>query len=398
MTTTGGAPSSGGSVYSYDGDGRRVKKVVGAVTTFFVYDAAGRVVAEYGNEQAQGSGTSYLTQDSLGSTRVVTGQQQEVKGRYDYLPFGEEVYVGRFNYGGNDDIRQKFASYERDNETSLDYAKARYYSSAQGRFTSVDPLMASAKPVNPQTWNRYTYVLNRPTIAIDPNGLSIIVVVVAPRSNGGDGHATVQVFDRDGQGVNVRGDSNRIEGKAVGVNGPRRDVSGGDTPFGVYRILPNYRGSNENGTQGGEAGVSARGKDTRFGTGIITMEPVSGEAVDNGRSAIDIHGGGRPLDQALEDQQPLTPTEGCVRVHNEDINSLISTVNNQATNGDPVVNIFVGDAPTLNSIADQQDSKNGTYLYPELRNAGFGSPDKQGRLPGSTGHENADPPREEHDR
>ena len=70
MTTTGGAPSSGGSAYGYGGDARRVKKVVGASTTVFVYDAAGRVVAEYGNEQAQGSGTSYLTQDMLGSSII----------------------------------------------------------------------------------------------------------------------------------------------------------------------------------------------------------------------------------------------------------------------------------------------------------------------------------------
>src|ERR1041385_8803811 len=31
------------------------------------------------------------------------------------------------------------------------------YASTQGRFTSVDPLLASAKRRNPQTWNRYTY-------------------------------------------------------------------------------------------------------------------------------------------------------------------------------------------------------------------------------------------------
>ena len=44
LTGAGGGPSSGGSSYSYDGGGQRVKKVVGAVTTVFVYDAAGRMV------------------------------------------------------------------------------------------------------------------------------------------------------------------------------------------------------------------------------------------------------------------------------------------------------------------------------------------------------------------
>ena len=44
----GGASSSGGADYYYDGEGRRVKKVAGVVTTIFVYNAAGQLVAEYG--------------------------------------------------------------------------------------------------------------------------------------------------------------------------------------------------------------------------------------------------------------------------------------------------------------------------------------------------------------
>ncbi len=48
--------------------------------------------------------------------------------------------------------------------------KARYYSSVQGRFTSVDPSRKSIKPSDPQTWNRYTYCLNNPLLYIDKNG------------------------------------------------------------------------------------------------------------------------------------------------------------------------------------------------------------------------------------
>ncbi|PYP85422.1 MAG: hypothetical protein DMF61_16295 [Blastocatellia bacterium AA13] len=36
--------------------------------------------------------------------------------------------------------RPKFTQKERDAESGLDYFLARYYSSAQGRFTSVDPV------------------------------------------------------------------------------------------------------------------------------------------------------------------------------------------------------------------------------------------------------------------
>jgi len=51
---------------------------------------------------------------------------------------------------------------------------ARYFSSAQGRFTSPDPLLASALLTDPQTWNRYAYVRNDPVNLVDPDGRAVI--------------------------------------------------------------------------------------------------------------------------------------------------------------------------------------------------------------------------------
>jgi RHS repeat-associated protein len=62
---------------------------------------------------------------------------------------------------------------ERDVESGLDYFWARYYSSSQGRFTSVDPENAGADSSYPQTWNGYSYALNTPTIFIDPDGREV---------------------------------------------------------------------------------------------------------------------------------------------------------------------------------------------------------------------------------
>jgi hypothetical protein len=42
----------------------------------------------------------------------------------------------------------------------------------EGRFTSPDPLQASARPSAPQSWNRYSYVLNNPLKLVDPTGLA----------------------------------------------------------------------------------------------------------------------------------------------------------------------------------------------------------------------------------
>src|SRR5690348_11967740 len=60
---------------------------------------------------------------------------------------------------------------ERDTESGLDYFGARYFSGAQGRFTSPDPLLSSGRPWEPQSWNRYAYTLNNPLRYTDPLGL-----------------------------------------------------------------------------------------------------------------------------------------------------------------------------------------------------------------------------------
>jgi RHS repeat-associated protein len=60
-------------------------------------------------------------------------------------------------------------------ETGLDYFGARYFSAAQGRFTTPD-WSATPQPVpyadlaNPQTLNLYAYVRNNPLSRVDPDG------------------------------------------------------------------------------------------------------------------------------------------------------------------------------------------------------------------------------------
>ena len=164
--------------YYYDGNGRRVKKVVGWVTTVFVYDVGGKLVAEYSTQQADTSTTSYLTSDILGSPRVITNSAGAVVLRRDLMPFGEELSADTANrttalkFGhGNDNVRQRFTGYEKDIETGLDFAEARYYDNRSGRFTAVDPLLASGNSADPQSFNRYAYVANNPVISTDSTGM-----------------------------------------------------------------------------------------------------------------------------------------------------------------------------------------------------------------------------------
>ena len=52
----------------------------------------------------------------------------------------------------------------------LDYFGARYFSSAQGRFVLPDPSPMGVALGDPQSWNLYAYVRNRPTRSVDKNG------------------------------------------------------------------------------------------------------------------------------------------------------------------------------------------------------------------------------------
>lgn len=64
----------------------------------------------------------------------------------------------------------RFTSKERDSETGLDYFGARYFSGAQGRFTSPDKPFADQHPEDPQSWNLYGYVRNNPLAHVDSDG------------------------------------------------------------------------------------------------------------------------------------------------------------------------------------------------------------------------------------
>jgi RHS repeat-associated protein len=195
VTTTSGAV-----LYGYDADGRRVTKGGGATAPVtYVYDAKGQLAAEYGISAAP-AGTTYLTADALGSTRSVTDGSGGELERRDYYPFGGTIAAtvgnGRACTGscpslstyGADLVRWQFTGKERDGESGLDYFGARYFSGAQGRFTSpdewaggiVDPFTGGqvgqpgplpyADIADPQTFNKYAYVRNNPLRYTDPDG------------------------------------------------------------------------------------------------------------------------------------------------------------------------------------------------------------------------------------
>ena len=103
-----------------------------------------------------------LTTDGNGT---VVGDQGHYPGVYPERSRRRESW-----YSISTTTKWQFTTYERDPESGLDYAVFRYDSSRLGRFMSPDPLAGTI--FNPQSLNRYAYVLNDPVNLIDPLGLS----------------------------------------------------------------------------------------------------------------------------------------------------------------------------------------------------------------------------------
>ena len=119
-------------------------------------------------EDTAGTG-NFLFHDKLGSPRVTGSASGGLEDDNDYLPFGGVVS----NYGSSpSDNLTLFTGYESDRvQDNTDYAVNRNLSTSMMRFNRPDPYDGSYDPSNPQSLNRYSYVLNRPLTYTDRSGL-----------------------------------------------------------------------------------------------------------------------------------------------------------------------------------------------------------------------------------
>ena len=188
-------PSSGGTEqYSYSPDNLRVWKLTPAGgEELDFYGAFGERLgvypivnfSPYGYYVFQGPINGYFagkiiwSQQTGSNGSVVSGTGLEVaqnrlgsvagsypNGTY-YYPYGEDT--------GTPLLGENFATYYRDGTTGLDYARNRYYSPILGRFLSPD-LGNPGYLSNPQSLNRYIYVLDDPINSRDPEGLCTVMI------------------------------------------------------------------------------------------------------------------------------------------------------------------------------------------------------------------------------
>ena len=182
---------NGGAVaLQYDGDGNRVAKTVGGVTTRYLVDdlnptgyaqvveelvgGAGQRTYTYGlqrinqNQLVSGVWTpSFYGYDALGSVRVLTDATGAVTDTYDYDAWGNSM-----NVTGTTANVYRYRGEQFDGDLGLYYLRARYFNPLTGRFLSRDPEDVE----DPPSLHRYMYAAADPVDRADPTGMDYAYV------------------------------------------------------------------------------------------------------------------------------------------------------------------------------------------------------------------------------
>jgi len=181
LTTVNGGISAR---FTYDGDGNRVKSVMGGVTTYYVgnyFEWTGSTTSMvkyyYAGSQRvamrQGSSTLfYLSGDHLGSTSLTTNSSGGKVAELRYHPWGGT----RFS-SGTTPTSYQFTGQRNDYYIKLYHMGARMYDPELGRFISPDSIVPDFS--NPQSLNRYSYVYNDPLKYTDPSGHNPLLATAA---------------------------------------------------------------------------------------------------------------------------------------------------------------------------------------------------------------------------
>jgi RHS repeat-associated protein len=178
IATYAGVPTT--TTFIYDGDGGRMKKIVGTTTTRYISklyecDTTGantscsRFIWAGDKRIATVAVTSgavhYWHGDHLGSSSVITDSTGAKVQALTYYPYGDI----RTNVPGTPvNVPYKYTGKELDTSSNLYFYESRYYHAIFGRFISPDTIVPNL--YDPQSLNRYSYARNNPLIYTDPTG------------------------------------------------------------------------------------------------------------------------------------------------------------------------------------------------------------------------------------
>lgn len=147
----------------------------------------------------------------LGSERVSVSAAGALEDDIDYYPFGATLSYSSTGSGN----LYTFTGDESDTESSTLHTAFRQHSPSLGRWLRPDPYNGSYNLANPQSLNRYSYVLNMPMQRFDPLGLE-----------------DCDTFDADGNCVVNSGPPDSGGGGGGGGGGGSGGGGGGTCPAG----------------------------------------------------------------------------------------------------------------------------------------------------------------------
>jgi RHS repeat-associated protein len=167
------------SMNTYNALGQRVEDVTQSSTTEEAYGVDGALLARYTGDSNSRSFVPFKGRllaeyycggvildhpDEIGSATTATDCTGKNVQERLYYPFGEF-----WNGAGSLGMHQEFAQLPDYDPETDQYNTANRHYTPMGRWLSPDPLGGDI--TNPQSLNRYAYVLNNPTTLVDPLGL-----------------------------------------------------------------------------------------------------------------------------------------------------------------------------------------------------------------------------------
>lgn len=186
-----------------------MSKTVIGTTTAFTWDISStpRILNDGSNSYIYGptglsleqidnaNNVTYLYQDQLGSTRLLTNSTGAATATYTYDPYGNVT-----GHTGTTTTPLQYADGYSDAESGLLYVQNRYYDPSTAQFNSVDPLVGL-------TQSPYSYVNDNPLNEVDPLGLwgwnPISDVTQAWNDTGGKAVHWAQTHPREAIGIGL---------------------------------------------------------------------------------------------------------------------------------------------------------------------------------------------------
>jgi RHS repeat-associated protein len=180
------------ALFTFDGDGKRVKSVMDGETILFAgghYEKKGSTITKYYMAGAsrvamrkytipQNMEVEYLLGDHLGSTSLTTDANGVKISELRYKPWGETRYEWTDAPANTSPayelVKYQFTGqYSYTAEFGLLFFNARWLDPVTGRFAQADTIVPTGTQ-GTQAWDRYAFVNNNPVRYTDPSGHMIV--------------------------------------------------------------------------------------------------------------------------------------------------------------------------------------------------------------------------------